>query len=155
MNNALLRIGCGAGFSGDRWDAAVPVVTTMRARGGPAVLMFETLAERTLALAQLQRKRDPDSGWEPSLDRFVGPVLRDCVEGAIPIVGSKRAAEPPRAGPEEEARRNKKKKKTSCFFLFSLLLGGEGPGLGGLWPFPLRPFLRRLFPPGRGPFVPD
>ena len=21
-----LRIGCGAGFSGDRWDAAVPVV---------------------------------------------------------------------------------------------------------------------------------
>src|SRR5205085_5339862 len=61
----LLRIGCGAGFSGDRWDAAVPVVKTLRALGGPAVLMFETLAERTLALAQLKRRQDPDSGWEP------------------------------------------------------------------------------------------
>ncbi|MEJ6022252.1 acyclic terpene utilization AtuA family protein [Ramlibacter sp. PS4R-6] len=91
---SLLRIGCGAGFSGDRWDAAVPVVKTLRALGGPAVLMFETLAERTLALAQLKRRQDPDSGWEPSLERFVAPVLRDCVEGGIPIVGNFGAANP-------------------------------------------------------------
>jgi hypothetical protein len=90
----VLRIGCGAGFSGDRWDAAVPVVKTLRAAGGPAVLMFETLAERTLALAQLKRRQDPDSGWEPSLERFVGPVLRDCVEAGIPIVGNFGAANP-------------------------------------------------------------
>lgn len=90
----VLRIGCGAGFSGDRWDAAVPVVRTLRAMGGPAVLMFETLAERTLALAQLKRRQDPDAGWEPSLERFVGPVLRDCVEGGIPIVGNFGAANP-------------------------------------------------------------
>ena len=67
----LLRIGCGAGFSGDRWDAAVPVVEALAASGGPAVLMYETLAERTLALAQLQRQSNPQSGWEPSLERFV------------------------------------------------------------------------------------
>src|SRR3954471_11224676 len=90
----LLRIGCGAGFSGDRWDAAVPVVKTLRKPGGPAVLMFETLAERTLALAQLKRRQEPDSGWEPSLERFVGPVLRECVEGGIPIVGNFGAANP-------------------------------------------------------------
>jgi hypothetical protein len=89
-----LRIGCGAGFSGDRWDAAVPVVKTLRALGGPAVLMFETLAERTLALAQLKRRHEPDSGWEPSLERFVAPVLRDCVEGNIPIVSNLVAANP-------------------------------------------------------------
>jgi hypothetical protein len=94
MNAPVLRIGCGAGFSGDRWDAAVPVVKTLRAAGGPAALMFETLAERTLALAQLQRRRDPDAGWEPSLERFVGPVLRDCVEAGIPIVGNFGAANP-------------------------------------------------------------
>ncbi|MES1264358.1 MAG: acyclic terpene utilization AtuA family protein, partial [Variovorax sp.] len=94
MNESILRIGCGAGFSGDRWDAAVPVVKTLRAAGGPAALMFETLAERTLALAQLQRRRDPHSGWEPSLERFVAPVLRDCVEGSIPIVGNFGAANP-------------------------------------------------------------
>lgn len=90
----MLRIGCGAGFSGDRWDAAVPVVRTLAALGGPAVLMFETLAERTLALAQLQRRQDPDAGWEPSLERFLRPVLADCVRAGIPIVGNFGAANP-------------------------------------------------------------
>src|SRR3954466_420785 len=94
MTTSLLRIGCGAGFSGDRWDAAVPVVRTLRAQGGPAVLMFETLAERTLALAQLQRRQDPQSGWEPTLERFIAPVLADCVRGGIPIVGNFGAANP-------------------------------------------------------------
>jgi hypothetical protein len=89
-----LHIGCGAGFSGDRWDAAVPVVQALRASGQPAVLMFETLAERTLALAQLKRRQDEDSGWEPSLERFLEPVLRDCVEAGIPIVGNFGAANP-------------------------------------------------------------
>jgi hypothetical protein len=89
-----LRIGCGAGFSGDRWDAAVPVVRTLVRLGGPAVLMFETLAERTLALAQLQRRRDPQSGWEPSLERFLRPVLTDCVAAGIPVVGNFGAANP-------------------------------------------------------------
>lgn len=90
----MLRIGCGAGFSGDRWDAAGPVVRTLREAGGPAVLMFETLAERTLALAQLRRRQDPEAGWEPSLERFVAPVLRDCVAAGIPIVGNFGAANP-------------------------------------------------------------
>lgn len=93
-SRSTLRIGCGAGFSGDRWDAAVPVVATLRASGAPSVLMFETLAERTLALAQLQRRRDPDSGWEPSLERFLEPVLGDCVDARIPIVGNFGAANP-------------------------------------------------------------
>lgn len=93
-DGSVLRIGCGAGFSGDRWDAAVPVVRTLARAGGPAVLMYETLAERTLALAQLQRRRDPDSGWEPSLEKFVRPVLADCVAAGIPIVGNFGAANP-------------------------------------------------------------
>jgi hypothetical protein len=97
MNSApteILRIGCGAGFSGDRWDAAVAVVRTLAAEPGPAVLMFETLAERTLALAQLRRRADSQAGYEPSLERFVAPVLRECVEHGIPIVGNFGAANP-------------------------------------------------------------
>ena len=90
----MLRIGCGAGFSGDRWDAAVPVVRALAEAGGPAVLMFETLAERTLALAQLQRRTQPDAGWEPSLERFVRPVLADCLAAGIAIVGNFGAANP-------------------------------------------------------------
>ena len=94
MTSEVLLIGGGAGFSGDRTDAAGPVVTTLVARGGPAALIFETLAERTLALAQLARRQDPDAGYEPSLERFVGPVLKRCVEHGIPIVGNFGAANP-------------------------------------------------------------
>lgn len=56
-----LRIGCAAGFSGDRVDAASTVVDTLIAQGGPAFLIFETLAEGTLALAQLRRRADPEA----------------------------------------------------------------------------------------------
>ena len=75
MTHAPLRIGCAAGFSGDRTDAAAPVVDALIAAGGPAVLIFETLAERTLALAQLARRSDPDAGYEPLLASACGPVL--------------------------------------------------------------------------------
>ena len=57
-NGETLAVGCGAGFSGDRVDAPGPVVRTLVERGGPAVIMFEMLAERTLALAQLARKAE-------------------------------------------------------------------------------------------------
>lgn len=90
----VLRIGCGAGFSGDRWDAAVAVVGTLTALGGPSALIFETLAERTLALAQLQRRGDPAAGCEPMLERFVAPVLSPCVQHGIPIIGNFGAANP-------------------------------------------------------------
>jgi len=89
-----IRIGCGAGFSGDRWDAAVPVVRALVEGGGPAVLMFETLAERTLALAQLQRRKDAEAGYEPTLANFLRPVLRECIAAGIPIVGNFGAANP-------------------------------------------------------------
>lgn len=89
-----LAIGGGAGFSGDRTDAAGPVVETLVARGGPAALIFETLAERTLALAQIARRQNPEAGYEPQLHRFVGPVLKACVEHRIPIIGNFGAANP-------------------------------------------------------------
>jgi hypothetical protein len=64
---APLRIGSAAGFSGDRTDAAEPVVEALIAAGGPGFLIFETLAERTLALAQMARRVDPSRGYEPLL----------------------------------------------------------------------------------------
>lgn len=91
---APLLIGSGAGFSGDRTDAALPVVRSLIAAGGPAVLMFETLAERTLALAQLARRSDPAHGYEPLLDALLAPVLGLCLANGIPIVGNFGAANP-------------------------------------------------------------
>src|SRR3954468_9159148 len=87
-------IGAGAGFAGDRTDAAGPVVDALAKLDGPRFLMFETLAERTLALSQLDRQRDPDRGFNPALDRFVGPVLARCLREKIRIVGNFGAANP-------------------------------------------------------------
>ena len=92
-----LHIGAGAGFSGDRADAAGPVVETLVRSGGPAALMFETLAERTLALAQLARRANPGGGFEPLLDDMLRPILARCLESNIRIVGNFGAANPPGA----------------------------------------------------------
>ncbi|MDM0107820.1 acyclic terpene utilization AtuA family protein [Variovorax sp. J22R24] len=95
-----LLIGCAAGFSGDRTDAAGPVVQTLiaRLRDGPdgqrAFLIFETLAERTLALAQLRRRSDPEAGYEPLLDAMLRPVLARCLAHGIRIVSNFGAANP-------------------------------------------------------------
>ena len=94
-----LLVGCAAGFSGDRTDAAGPVVDTLIARmatvpGQRAFLIFETLAERTLALAQLRRRADPEAGYEPLLDAMLRPVLARCLAHGIRIVGNFGAANP-------------------------------------------------------------
>src|SRR6266849_4961722 len=89
-----VAIGVGAGFAGDRTDAAGPVVDALANFPGPRYLMFETLAERTLALSQLDRRRDPQSGFNPALDRFIGPVLARCLQQRIKIVGNFGAANP-------------------------------------------------------------
>lgn len=97
--SASLLIGCAAGFSGDRLDAAGPVVDTLiarcdRAAGQRAFLMFETLAERTLALAQLRRRDDPQAGYEPLLDEMLRPVLARCLAHDVRIVSNFGAANP-------------------------------------------------------------
>src|SRR5688500_3365448 len=94
MASQTVFIGCGAGFAGDRTDAAGPVVETLAQCEGPRVLMFETLAERTLALAQLERRADPSRGYNPALERFVGPILKRCLAERIKIVGNFGAANP-------------------------------------------------------------
>ena len=102
--NAIARpsllVGCAAGFSGDRTDAAGPVVDTLIARlaqgsaGQRAFLIFETLAERTLALAQLRRRADPEAGYEPLLDAMLRPVLARCLAHGVGIVSNFGAANP-------------------------------------------------------------
>lgn len=97
MAEDVFRVGNGAGFSGDRVDAPRPVVDTLIAAGGPAAMFFETLGERTVALAQLERRRDPNSGYEPMLERLLAPILADCARHRIPILGNFGAANPPAA----------------------------------------------------------
>lgn len=96
MTAAPFLIGCATGFSGDRTDGALPVAQALAERGGGA-LIFETLAERTLALAQLARNANPDSGYEPLLDELLNPILAICLRHDIHIVSNFGAANPPAA----------------------------------------------------------
>jgi len=90
----VLYVGSAAGFSGDRTDATGPVVDALIKAAGPAVLIFETLAERTLALAQLARRQDPAAGYEPLLDDLLEPILGRCLTHGIRIVSNFGAANP-------------------------------------------------------------
>lgn len=92
-----LLVGAGAGYSGDRIDAPIAVVRDLRASGEQSAIIFETLGERTLALAQLRRRDNPEFGYEPKLKPLLTPVLKDCVESKIAIVGNFGAGNPPAA----------------------------------------------------------
>lgn len=93
MSN-LYRVACAAGFSGDRLGVARPIVDELLRLGEPACLIFESLAERTLALAQLDRSQNAAAGFEPLLSEMLEPILADCVLNHIPIVGNFGAANP-------------------------------------------------------------
>lgn len=90
----MYLIGSGAGFSGDRVDAAIPVVNSIAARGQGGAIIFETIGERTLALGQLAKREDPRAGYEPLLPDFLSPILRTAVDAGIIIVGNFGCANP-------------------------------------------------------------
>jgi len=66
-----LRIGSGAGYSGDRIEPAVELAE----QGDLDYLVFECLAERTIALAQQARINDPEGGYDPLLSERMRRVL--------------------------------------------------------------------------------
>ncbi|MCC6193783.1 MAG: DUF1446 domain-containing protein [Burkholderiales bacterium] len=90
----IVSIGAGAGFADERPDAVQPVVADLAARTGPRYVIFETLAERTLALAQLARRADPGAGYTPQLAGFLTPIIRQCKQAGIGIVANFGAANP-------------------------------------------------------------
>ncbi len=87
-------IGCGAGFAGDRYDASIPIVNEFKKIKEPKYLIFEVLAERTLAIAQQFRIKDKSKGYSPYLDFYIEPILEDCLTNNIKIVSNLGAANP-------------------------------------------------------------
>ena len=85
-----IRIGSGAGYSGDRIEPAVELAE----KGGIDYLVFECLGERTVALAQQARMKNPDSGYDPLLEERMRAVLPVCAAKGIKIVTNMGAANP-------------------------------------------------------------
>jgi hypothetical protein len=85
-----IRIGSGAGYSGDRIEPAVELAE----KGEIQYLVFECLGERTVALAQQARMKNPDSGYDPLLEDRMLAVLPACAANGIKIVTNMGAANP-------------------------------------------------------------
>jgi hypothetical protein len=85
-----IRIGSGAGYSGDRIEPAVELAE----KGDVQYLVFECLGERTVALAQQARMKNPDGGYDPLLEERIRAVLPTCAARGIKIVTNMGAANP-------------------------------------------------------------
>lgn len=85
-----MRIGCGAGFSGDRIEPAVELARD----GALHYLVFECLAERTIALAQKSKLQNASLGYDPLLVERMTAVLPACVANGVKIISNMGAANP-------------------------------------------------------------
>jgi hypothetical protein len=85
-----IRIGSGAGYSGDRIEPALELAE----KGDIQYLVFECLGERTVALAQQARMKNPDTGYDPLLEERMRAVLPVCAAKGIKIVTNMGAANP-------------------------------------------------------------
>ena len=85
-----VRIGCGAGYAGDRIEPAVELAE----HGALDYLVFECLAERTIGLAQQARSRDARAGFDPLLADRMTAVLPACAARGVTVVTNMGAANP-------------------------------------------------------------
>jgi hypothetical protein len=88
-----IRIGAGSSFADDRIEPAVELVE----HGALDWLVFECLAERTVARENQSRRKDPDAGYTPRLLDRIGAVLPGCLRNDVRIVSNMGAANPPSA----------------------------------------------------------
>ncbi|WP_250456122.1 acyclic terpene utilization AtuA family protein [Caballeronia sp. ATUFL_M2_KS44] len=85
-----IRIGAGAGYSGDRIEPAVELAE----HGALDYLVFECLAERTIAIAQQARRHDPSLGYDPLLEARMRAVLPVAAKNGVRIISNMGAANP-------------------------------------------------------------
>lgn len=84
------RIGTGAGFSSDRLDPALDLLE----RGGLDAIVFECVGERTLAFGHRDKRRDPNRGYNPLLERRMRAVLPLCRKMGVRLITNMGVANP-------------------------------------------------------------
>ncbi|WP_019211230.1 acyclic terpene utilization AtuA family protein [Yersinia massiliensis] len=89
-----IRIGSGAGYAGDRIEPAVELAE----KGDIDYLVFECLAERTIAIGQKQKQQDASKGYNELLIDRMRAVLPVCLAKGIRIVTNMGSANPQAAG---------------------------------------------------------
>ena len=85
-----IRIGTGAGYGGDRIDPAVQLLE----KGNLDYIVFECLAERTIAIAQKEKLRDPSLGYNHMLLPRMEKALPLCRATGTKLITNMGAANP-------------------------------------------------------------
>lgn len=83
-----IRIGTGAGYAGDRIEPAVELME----KGNIDYIVFECLAERTIAIAQQAKMKDPTKGYNGLLPERMRSILKLAKEKNIKVITNMGAA---------------------------------------------------------------
>ncbi|MEW5568604.1 acyclic terpene utilization AtuA family protein [Rossellomorea marisflavi] len=86
----MLKIGAGTGFAGDRIEPALALVEN----GNIDYLILEGLAERTIALSQRQKRRNPDLGFNEYLEERIRLLLPSLLSHNVRLITNMGAANP-------------------------------------------------------------
>src|SRR5690625_2725896 len=90
----MLKIGVGAGFSGDRLEPAEYLLKNVDLD----YIVFECLAERTIALTQQRKLKDKDTGYDPLLEKRIRSILPLLMDKKVKLITNMGAANPSAAG---------------------------------------------------------
>ncbi|MDR2174520.1 MAG: DUF1446 domain-containing protein [Synergistaceae bacterium] len=85
-----IRIGSGAGYAGDRLEPALELIE----KGGIGYIAFECLAERTIAIAQMAKLRDPLKGYNDLLSYRMEQVIPLAWKHKVKVITNMGAANP-------------------------------------------------------------
>ena len=85
-----IRIGSGAGYAGDRIEPAVELME----KGSLDYIIFECLAERTIAIGQQDKMKDPTKGYNQLLEARMRKILKLAKDNHIKVITNMGAANP-------------------------------------------------------------
>ena len=80
-----IRIGSGAGYAGDRIEPAVELME----KGSLDYIIFECLAERTVALGQKDKQYNPELGYNQRLKERMIKILPLAKKNHIKVITNK------------------------------------------------------------------
>lgn len=85
-----LRIGSGAGYAGDRLEPSLELIE----KGNIDYICYECLAERTIAIAQQNKLKDPSKGYNELLEYRMEKALPLAYKYGVKIITNMGAANP-------------------------------------------------------------
>lgn len=85
-----IRIGSGAGYAGDRIEPAVELME----KGSLDYIIFECLAERTVAFGQKDKQANPGLGYNQRLEKRMLKILPLAQKNHIKVITNMGAANP-------------------------------------------------------------